>query len=102
MKTITAIANQTVQDIAVQYYGSIEGQWMILADNDGIDSITGQLTAGQLVRIRENEAVNPELVDYFSRHNIAIVTGSAATGGAAASGDFNDDFNNDFNILFQL
>lgn len=36
MKTITAKANQTVYDIAVQYYGTVEAVEEILRNNSGL------------------------------------------------------------------
>ncbi len=93
MKTITVLDNQTVQDVAVQYYGSVEGQWWLMTDNAVINSLTDRLNAGDKLLIRSDSAISRDIVEYFSSRLIAIVAGEAGNGG-----DYDNGFSNDFNI----
>ena len=44
---VTVLQNQTLSDIALQVYGSLEGVFTLAADNDL--SVTDELKAGQVL-----------------------------------------------------
>ncbi len=73
MKTVTAIANQTVWDIALQEMGDIVGAFDIMAQNAFIRPDT-ELTVGQLVLVPDT-VIGAGVVDYFTRNNIKPVSG---------------------------
>jgi len=75
MKEITVLNNQSLFDISVQEYGTIEGVFEIALAN-GL-SVTDTLVAGQKLKIPEidQSLVQPEIVDYYKRNDIHPVTG---------------------------
>jgi len=75
MKEITVLNNQSLFDISVQEYGTIEGVFEIALAN-GL-SVTDTLTAGQKLIIPEidQSLVQPEIVDYYKRNDIHPATG---------------------------
>jgi len=77
MKIITAQANQTVFDIALQETGSYDGVFEILKANAFL-RIDMALEAGQIVFVPDT-VIKPNVVDYFTRNNIKPVTGLGET-----------------------
>lgn len=63
MKIITVQPRQTIFDIALQYYGDIEGVDFLLLDNPNL-SLNSSLEFGQFLKIR-NEVKNKTVVKEF-------------------------------------
>lgn len=63
MKTILVRSGQTIFDIALQYYGDIEGLKYLLEDNDGLD-LSVPLLPKQKIQIR-NSIINKPVVNEF-------------------------------------
>ncbi|MGB1294854.1 MAG: hypothetical protein ACPG6V_05190 [Flavobacteriales bacterium] len=61
--------NQTLFDIAIQFYGNIEGVSWLLEDNPEIN-IGDEFTE---IRIRD-EYINKDIVQYLKQKNINIAT----------------------------
>ena len=61
MTTFQVQAGQSLTDIALQLYGSVDGVFLLLDDNPSLGSLTPILEAGQKLKIR------PELVDSINR-----------------------------------
>lgn len=74
MKTVVQ-AGQTLLDIAVQEYGTIEAVFMLAKANKL--SVTDTLQAGQEIEIPE-KVYNSELADYCQRNNVCPGTSEAA------------------------
>lgn len=75
MKTVVQ-AGQTLLDIAVQEYGTIEAVFMLAKANDM--SITDSLQAGQEIEIPE-KVYNSELADYCQRNSVCPATSETAS-----------------------
>lgn len=75
MKTVVQ-AGQTLLDIAIQEYGTIEAAFMLAKTND--ISITDTLQAGQEIEIPE-KVYNSELADYCQRNSVQPATSEAAS-----------------------
>ncbi len=75
MRQVTALNNQSLFDIAIQEYGTIEAVFDLAMAN-GL-SVTDTLTAGQVLNVPEVDpaVVQPEIVDYYRRHGIRPATG---------------------------
>jgi hypothetical protein len=73
MKTITALENQTIWDIAIQEMGSIEGAFDILQANAFL-RIDLSIPAGTKVQVPDS-VINADVVDYLSRNGIKPATG---------------------------
>ncbi|MBF6607126.1 MAG: LysM domain-containing protein [Flavobacterium sp.] len=71
MKSITAISNQSLFDIALQEYGAIDAVFDIAALNDL--SISAQLTPGQSILLPE-VVYEAEIAQYFKGINKMIAT----------------------------
>lgn len=93
-KTVIVLNKQTIYDIAVQEYGSVEGVIQIIKDNAGVNLQTG-LATGQILKITA-APINKAVVNYFTNNNLKPVSGETneITG---SGGDYNDDENNDYN-----
>lgn len=74
MRTIIARKDQTVFDIALQEYGSIEAAFDILAANAYLRPDMA-IAQGQVVFI-PSVAIKPAVVDYYSRNGIYPATGN--------------------------
>lgn len=77
MKTITLTHNQLPIDLALQYYGEVEGLELLLEDNLNItiDRLHLPVSAGTTIKVRA-EALNKSVVDYFKSNNYTIATHS--------------------------
>lgn len=75
METVVQ-AGQTLLDIAVQEYGTIEAAFMLAKANDL--SITDTLQAGQEIEIPE-KVYDAELADYCQRNGICPATSETAS-----------------------
>lgn len=91
---------QSLEDIALQHYGAVEGVAMLILDNrdqlaKGFDS---RLHAGMVLRVRP-DAVNTEMKEALSRLKIVPVS-DKSTGKFIPDGpDFNPDYNDDFDTI---
>lgn len=63
VKVVTVLDRQTIWDISIREYGSVEGVFDIMADNEGIDLVT-PLVVGSLLKINK-APINKPVVDYF-------------------------------------
>lgn len=92
-KTIKVQINQSLYDVALQHYGTLEGLTHLVNDNQ-IDW-DANLSPGQLLIVRQPADSEAKIVAYLKARNIepATATIQPATN---TPGDFNNDFNNDF------
>ncbi len=74
-KKIYIQANQSLWDISLQEYGSIEGVFYILEANTSLD-INSQLVTGDLILIPERAPLNKKVVDYYNSLKITSTSGS--------------------------
>ncbi len=72
MKTITVIKHQSLFDIALMAYGTIEGILMLCLENDV--AMTDELEPGRVLRVPEFEGANKEIVEYYKAKNIQPAT----------------------------
>lgn len=67
MTGITARPGQTAFDIALQYYGNIEGIRFLLEDNS-ISSqfiVVSETLSGQRIEVREDEVINKKVTSFY-------------------------------------
>lgn len=93
-RVIEVDLGQTLWDVAVNEYGSVEGVPLLLADNAdqlklGFDS---ELVAGMLLKIKTSPA-DKETRQVISDTKLIINTGSTPF-----LGEYSDDHNEDHNI----
>lgn len=95
-KTVIVLNKQTIYDIAVQEYGSVEGVIQIIKDNAGVNLQTG-LATGQILKITA-APINKAVVNFLKDRTNPIHPVSGETNEITGSGgDYNDDENNDYN-----
>lgn len=70
--TITVQQRQSVLDIALQYFGSIEAAFLV-AERLGV-SITDRLTAGMTLEYDASEIIDNNVVAYYAKNNIVPTT----------------------------
>lgn len=91
MKTVVQ-AGQTLLDIAIQEYGTIEAASMLAKTND--ISITDTLQAGQILEMPE-KVYNSELADYCQRNSVCPAT-SESNSNAIRLRIFSEQFTEQF------
>lgn len=72
MKVITAASNQTIYDLGVQHYGSIEGAKLLVIDNklkDGLLTNVANMTFKII-----SPPINAEVVAYYQNKNVIPVS----------------------------
>ncbi len=72
MKKVTVLSNQSLFDIAIQYYGTIDGIFTICMANN--ITITDKLLPGQVLNIPEFKGNDSDIVDYYKEHDIKPAT----------------------------
>lgn len=72
-KVIQVEGNQTIFDIAIQYYGSVDAFFMVLEDNPDLFGIDVALKSGQLLNIIQ-EPVNKEVVEFYRKKKYVPVS----------------------------
>jgi hypothetical protein len=91
MREVKVISDQNIIDFVLQYTGSTEGLFTILAINSGL-GVNSTLKQGDIINVPD-EIANVNVLDYYKRNEVIVVTGELEL-----FGDFNIDFNNDFSI----
>lgn len=72
---VTVLPNQTLIDIALQVYGSVEGVYTLAVEN-GI-SVTDDIAAGEQLDYDIANIVNKNTVTYLKSNRIYPATGSS-------------------------
>tara|TARA_Y100000768_G_scaffold308314_1_gene242502 strand:+ start:166 stop:456 length:291 start_codon:yes stop_codon:yes gene_type:complete len=93
-RKLTVLNGQTLEDIAIQAYGSIDGVGKIVQDNSDL-SWDSELSTGQIIFIEKDYYINKDVVNYLKARDIKPATGSEYVL-LIQTGDFNNDFNQDF------
>lgn len=73
MSNLTTYRHQSVFDLAIQEFGSIEGVFDLLAANPGLE-FDSDIASGTVLKI-DGEIINREVVDYYKKYNIKPATG---------------------------
>lgn len=74
-KLITIQANQTLFDISIQEFGSIEAIFYILDVNPNL-TIDSELVNGETILVPQREPLNKKVVDYYDSLKIKSTSGS--------------------------
>ena len=74
-RTVTVLAEQSLLDIALQEFGTVEGLFSILEDDATVVSVTPSLTAGQLIKLT-SAPIDLEVSNYFKARVQKPVTGT--------------------------
>jgi hypothetical protein len=96
MIQVTVDNNQSIWDLAIEQYGSVDGVGQLILDNPMKLNFNDDVVAGTKIIVREEMIINKPIVDYLNKKGIRLATAIAVPGGNVL-GDFNNDFNNDFN-----
>lgn len=88
------LKNQSVFDIVVQEFGTLEKMFSFLIDNDF--SVNAKLTSGQDVIINKVNIGDEDIKNFVVLQNITMNNDQGNKTPPLLSGDFNNDFNNDF------
>ena len=74
MKIVVVQENQTIYDIALQEYGSVEGIFQIMEDNE-VDLETN-VTVDQEILIDQDQVIDQSVVDYYAKEGILVANGT--------------------------
>ena len=91
IREATAVAGQSVIDLALQLYGSLDGLGELCALNEL--AMTDEIKAGQIFKYDVSKVVGPAVVRL---QKVYANLGDTSTEPPVVGGDFNGDFNNDF------
>ncbi len=86
---------QTLWDLAIQCYGSVEGVFALIQDNaDQLTSLDDELTPGQVLRVR-TAPVDRDMATYYKDNDLHPVSGEhILLGGAFNNEAFDEGFDN--------
>lgn len=82
MNKVTVKNDQTIYDIAVQEYGSIEGIFWLMEDNPELNLQDDLVVGGQLL-IRDS-VIDPELKSYLQENGVSPANGGGKDPGISA------------------
>lgn len=89
----TARPGQSIYDICLQTYGTLDLLIKLCIDND-ISGVEDEFTIGKIFTFDSSLIFN--LATYKKNNNQSIYYATKITLPVFLNGDFNDDFNNDF------
>jgi len=69
LATYTAKNQQNIYDVSMAIYGSIEGIYDLLVNNEDL-SLDGGVNAGDVLNYNTDNVVNSDIVDYFTNNSI--------------------------------
>jgi len=92
MGSVIVIEQQSIFDIAIQQYGSVEGVVHLMNDNPNL-TFNSNIIPGQNL-ILNDEAIDADIVNYFRQKQLKIATKGTKVGGDFDENDFDE---NDFN-----
>lgn len=72
---VTVLSNQSLADLAIQVYGSVEGVFL-LAQENGLE-VTDTLKAGQQLKVSPGNIIDKRIVQYYSSKKICPATASS-------------------------
>jgi len=72
---VKVLDNQTLMDISIQVYGTIEGIYLLALSNEL--SITDYLQPGQILEIPNNDNINADTLGYYNKNLIKPTTGQS-------------------------
>ncbi|MAX81755.1 MAG: hypothetical protein CL843_16455 [Crocinitomicaceae bacterium] len=86
---------ETLEDISMLKYGSVDGVSKILEDNPNL-SWDSELIGGEVLLIEKDYFTNKEMAAYLDEVGAAPASAVTESVEVEPAGDFNNDFNNDF------
>lgn len=94
METITTYDKQSVFDLALQAYGSIEGAFDIVKDNASLlPTVTSEATAGKKIKVN-GLPISKDVIDYYQKNQINPVSFTPEVADAAST--FSSEFSEEF------
>jgi hypothetical protein len=90
---------QSLEDLAVEHYGTVEGVMNLLLDNrDQLsEGFSSSLYAGMVLRVRP-EPINEDMREAVRKLGIHPVSDEDTGLYSPSTGDYNDDYNSDYTI----
>lgn len=92
MKKVTVIEGQSIWDISLQQYGSIEGVFQLLMDNSQFENVNSDIFPGMELLVSES-IVNNKVSEYYDNNKVSVISGRKLN---ALVYQFNADFNCDY------
>src|SRR5438132_305239 len=65
-RTITTIDGQSVHDLAMQYYGHVDGIKQMILDNPTKVNYSDRIAAGTELTIDDDKVINKKVVEFFA------------------------------------
>lgn len=78
-KIITSTFNQTIFDLALQEYGSVEGVITIIQEN-GLESVNDNIESGDEFVVLLNSAINKDVLSEYAKRKIKPATADHDSG----------------------
>lgn len=91
---VDIMRGQTIWDIAIQKYGSVEAVFALIDDNaDQLDSVNDDLVPGQSLRVVA-PPVDRDMATYYEDNDLHPVSGELVPLGGAFSQGWDEGFDN--------
>ena len=97
MIQITVENNQSIWDLALQYYGAPDAVLQLILDNPDKINFNNNIAPGTKLMINEDLVVDKQVVDNYQKKGTIPCGAYYDADLGYGSGDFNNDFSNDFN-----
>ena len=91
MAKVIVNKNQSVWDLANQYYGSVDGVEQLMLDNPGVVNFLYRVAAGTIINIDDTKIIDANIVDYLSTNGLKPATACLDDDWILADGTWNDD-----------
>lgn len=69
---VTVLSNQTLTDVAIQVYGSVEGVFELAREN-GLQ-VTDRIEPGRVLEYQASKVINKQIVQYYAVQGISPAT----------------------------
>ena len=89
-----ALYGQTILDVSLQKFGSIESLFDLIADN-GLN-LNSNLQAGQMMTVNTTSKGDEKIKNFVNLNAIKYINGAIETMPPLYGGDYNGDYNNDY------
>ena len=97
MKTFVATDGQSLLDVCLNVYASLDYLVKLMLDN-GVDNVNADVISGQVFEYDDTVSADQSISMQNQQQQIIYATKQKVDYRIGNRGDFNDDFSSDFNI----
>jgi hypothetical protein len=85
-REVRVVRGQSLFDLAIQEYGSVEEVYRLLDDNPEVITVDAELMPGSILKVQERPQLEDErTMNYFRTRNLKVATGETISPGVPGS-----------------